>query len=306
MNQRKEDGLIKMSKITFVKPTHIYESYLDFWRLVNLCGFPTIYENELDITKEGIYIVTPMNGNYIEHMAGDVNEYQKNGEISGGEIKRQPVSGLQRQAHIIIWNLERPSGSGSLPEYGRQCKKWMDTRLADEVWLSDPFMADETQMRFVFLGSHPGLGELSDEKEFDFCHMSMVNPRRTTIYKHFADGFKVGPNCWPPERDDVLKKSKFALNVHQDNYPYVEPLRFALFAAYGLPIISEVLSNGHPYSDIVHFGYHNLVAGLKVALTNDYEQWKERGEKLHQRLCYDLQFGNVVRQAVKETGINWR
>jgi len=35
------------------------------------------------------------------------------------------------------------------------------------------------------------------------------------------------------------------LNIHQDLYRYVEPLRFALAAAYGLPVITEPL---YPYN----------------------------------------------------------
>ncbi len=298
-----------MTKITFVRSTHLYESYRDFWRLVELCGFPTIYENELDITQPGVYIITPMNGNFIEHMTGDVNHWRETGEAVGGQMAQQLVSGLPRLAHIIIWNLERPSGSGSVGGYAKECFKWTETRIADEVWVSDSVLADETGTRYVTLGSHPGLGELSDKAVFDFCHMSMVNPRRTTIYKNFTKE-QTGPNCWPPERDEVLRSSKFALNVHQDNYPFCEPLRFALFAAYGLPIISEVLRSGSPYGDnIITYSYHDLAAGLKVALNDDYDQWKKRGRALHRLLCYDLQFGDVVRQAVNETAgadIGWR
>lgn len=297
-----------MTEITFVRSTHLYESYRDFWRLVELCGFPTIYENELDITRPGVYIVAPMNGNFIEHMTGDVNHWRETGEAIGGQMVRRSVSGLRRRAHIIIWNLERPSSKGSVDAYGSECFKWMETRLVDEVWVSDPQLADETGARYVTLGSHPGLGELSDKKiEFDFCHMSMINPRRVTIYKNFPKD-KIGPNCWPPSRDKVLALSKFALNVHQDNWPYCEPLRFALFAAYGLPIISEVLHNSFPYGDnIVTKSYHDLAAGLKTALNDDYVIWQKRGRALHQLLCYDLQFGDVVRQAVSETaGIGWR
>ncbi len=295
-----------MTNITFVRSTHLYESYRDFWRLVELSGFPTIYENELDITQPGTYIVTPMNGNFIEHMTGNVEQWRETGEASGGQIVVQEQSGLRRKAHIILWNLERPGGSGSVWAYGDECFRWMSTRLVDEVWVSDPQLADETQTRYVILGSHPGLGELCDDKIFDFCHMSMVNPRRVHIYKNFRSK-NIGPNSWPPERDEVLKKSRFALNVHQDNYPFCEPLRFALFAAYGLPIVSEALVGNQPYAGITTENYHTLADALKIALNDDYEQWKKRGMALHQRLCHELPFGPLVVQAVNETvGLGWR
>jgi hypothetical protein len=296
-----------MSEIVFAKPVHQYDSYRDFWTLVTLSGFSTVSVSDIDLTKDIIYITAPMNGDYKEHFYGDLKHYEETGEMIGGELQRRKISGQQRLAHLIVWNLERPAGSGSTGNYAKDCFKWMETRIADEVWISDPMLADETQTRFVLLGSHPGLGELSDKKSYDFCHMSLVNPRRTTIYKHFKDKFRIGPNCWPPERDEVLASSRFALNVHQDNYPFCEPLRFALFAAYGLPIISEILATGHPYNDVVTFSYHDLVAGLKVALNDDYDQWKARGAALHQRLCYDFQFGDIVRKAVSESaGIRWR
>jgi hypothetical protein len=298
---------VGMSNITFVRPTHHYESYHDFWRLVELSGFPTIYENELDITKPGTYIVTPMNGNFIEHMTGSVEHWHNTGNAIGGQIVYQKNSGLHRRAHIIIWNLERPGGSGSVWSYGDECFRWMSTRIADEVWVSDPVLADETQTRYVVLGSHPGLGELSDDKEFDFCHMSAVNSRRVHIYKNFPE-HTIGQNCWPPERDEVLKKSRFALNVHQDNWPFCEPLRIALFAAYGLPVISESLVGNQPYRGIATASYPDaLVTKLKSAIRDDYKHWKAEGLALHHRLCHELPFGPLVVQAVNETvGLGWR
>jgi hypothetical protein len=106
----------------------------------------------------------------------------------------------------------------------------------------------------------------------------------------------------------VLKSSKFALNIHQDNWGYCEPLRFALFAAYGLPIVSEILTNSFPYDgDIQQIPYHNIVDGLKVCLKDDYNQWEDMGLRLRKKLCEDLQFGKMVRQAVSESvGIGWR
>ena len=57
--------------------------------------------------------------------------------------------------------------------------------------------------------------------------MSYEVPRRQTIYKYFMN---VGKNGWGEERHRVLQQSKFAVNVHQDQFPFCEPLRLALFA----------------------------------------------------------------------------
>jgi hypothetical protein len=248
-----------------------------------------------------------MNGDFKEHFTGNLKHFEETGEITGGELKRQKDSGLPRMAHVIIWNLERPSGSGSIIQYGKDCYQWLYNRFVDEVWVSDVQLANEACLRYVILGSDYGLGEVSEEKGFDLTHMSVEIPRRVQIYKHFGAP-QIGQNAWGIERHRILMASRFALNIHQDNYPYCEPLRIALFASYGLPVISETLASTFPYNDdIITFAYHDIVEGLKVALNDDYDQWRQRGLNLRDRLCRDLQFGSVVRQAVKEsTGLGWR
>jgi hypothetical protein len=291
----------KLTEIIFAKPVHHYDSYTDFWRLVELSNFPIISVSDIDITKEQIIITAPMNGDYKEHFVGNLAHYEETGEITGGQLLY----------HLILWNIERPGGSGSVSNYAKESMGWITKhRWADEVWVSDPALADETMLRYVVLGSDYGLGEVGQDKQYDFTHMSVPIPRRVQIYKEFDNG-QIGPNCWPwdnPSRNDVLKQSKFALNVHQDNWGFCEPLRFALFAAYGLPVISEILTNSFPYGGDLHqFAYHNLVDGLKICLSDDYGQWKEMGLKLREKLCKDLQFGRMVRQAVNESvGAGWR
>lgn len=296
----------ELAEIIFCKPVHHYDSYTDFWRLVELSNFPVIRVDEIDITQPGIYVTAPMNGDFEQHMVGDFERWRITGEITGGQIQKQKQSGLPRLAHLILWNLERPSGSKTIDQYNNDNRKLFYGRLVDEIWVSDSVLADETMFRYVILGSDYGLGEISDDKKYDFTHQSVVISRRVSVYKHFGAG-QIGENCWPPERDNILKQSKFALNVHQDNHPFCEPLRIALFAAYGLPVVSEMLTTPNPYSDIRMHSYAGLVSGLKQALNDDYEPWKQRGLKLRDKLCDELQFGKMVRKAVYETaGGEWR
>lgn len=273
--------------ITFVKTRHHYDSYTDFWKLVELSGFPAIFVDELDIKKDGVYITSPVNGEWRPHLDNHMNE--------------------PRNAHLVLWNLERPSGSsGSIGKYAESNRELMYKRYFDEVWVSDRRLADETSLRYVTLGSHKGLGELSDEKHYDFCHMSYELPRRQTILKYFHPT-RVGQNCWPPERDKVLKASKFAVNIHQDNHPFQEPLRFALFAAYGLPIISETIYDAYPYSaDTMIFAtYENLVNTIKEILRHDYARFKSLGLKTHQMMTEEFEFGEVVKTAIDQS-VGWR
>lgn len=274
-------------EITFCRTRHFYEPYIDFFRLVELSEFPTIYVDELDTSKPGIYIVTPMNGEWRPHIDNQDNK--------------------PRNAHLISWNLERPSGSaGSVGQYGQDNRELIYKRHADEVWVSDRRLAEETQLRFVVLGSDYGLGEPSTVKEYDFTHMSYVTGRRSGIYEHFTN---IGENCWPPERHDVLRASKFAVNIHQDHHPFQEPLRFALFAAYGLPIITEVIYDSFPWSDefIIYNGYDGMVGKIRQCIEDDnYEKFEAMGMRARDRMCNEFQFRKMVERAVKESVYSWR
>jgi hypothetical protein len=276
------------SPISFVLTRHVYDSYVDMRRLIELADFPSIYVDEVDTSKEGVFIFITMNGEVEPH------------------IRNQDSK--PRNAHLILWNLERPSGSaGSVGNYARRQRELIYNRIFDEVWLSDRRMADETQLRFVVLGSHPELGHPSDDKRYAFCHMSYEVPRRTGIYKYFTPE-SIGHNCWPPERDEVLRQSKFALNIHQDVHPFQEPLRLALFAAYGLPIISETIMDMYPWSDevMITTRYDDLTSRLRTALSEDYEPYREMGLRARQRMTEEYEFGKCVREAVSQSLDKWR
>ena len=316
-----------MTEIIFCKTRHLYDSYHDFWALVSLSNFKICYVDEIDISQDAIYIVTPCNGEWRPHINNEnklVHEGKKN-----------------IAAHLILWNLERPSGSaGSIGRYALsnrllQYGFWDETgskkhlndqgeteisygRFVDEVWVSDRQLAIETShaTRFVVLGSDKGLGEPGDEKKYRFCHMSYANGRRQSVLKHFSDSDSAqGNSFWPwdeaenkekysSRRDEVLKQSRFALNIHQDQHPFQEPLRFALFAAYGIPTLSESILDAYPWlpdENIIFSHYDGLLAKLNQMSANDYDKWRGMGLRAREKMCGEFQFGKMVRQAVEES-----
>lgn len=268
-----------MTDIVFVRTRYFYQSYIDFWRLVELSGFPTCYVDEVDVEEYKTFIVTPMNGEWRPH-------------IDDQRDKRH-------NAQLISWNLERPAGSGGIEAHTASGIDLMRQRHVDAIWVSDRGLATRTGFHFVVLGSDPGLGESSDEKQFDFCHMSYVTARRGVKYDEYPRR-RIGPNCWPPKRDEVLKLSKFALNIHQDDHLFQEPLRFALFAAYGLPILSESIYDAYPWSEesIVLDPYDGIIGRLRQMLANDYSRWRDMGLGAREMMCGEFQFRKVVEEAV--------
>lgn len=269
--------------IVFALTRYHYASYTDFWKLVELSGFESCYVDEIRLSRPAVYITCPMNGEIGPHL----NNYLGKGP---------------RNAHVILWCLERPSGAGGVFNYGKSNRKMIYERILDEVWVSDRAMANETMLKFVVCGSDYGLGEPSDHKSYDFVHMSYKVDRRQRVYTQL-DEKVIGPNCWGDDRHRVLQRSRFALNIHQDQYPFQEPLRLALFAAYGLPTLTEELRDAYPWNeDIMVFNPYDGIAGrLKEMLDNDYTRWRDMGLRARDHMCKTYRFKDQVIQAVKES-----
>lgn len=276
-----------MSKeVLFARTRYVYDSYQDFWNLVKLSGYNTCYVDEIDPSKEDtIYITTPIQGELRPHIDNHRDE--------------------PRNAHIILWQLERPANSGgSVGGYGKDNRELLYERYFDEIWVSDRQLAAETSLRFVPLGSHPNLGSpgIPGRKHFDAVHMSYIVPRRETLYIQVK---KLAPNGWGDRRDQVLKQSKTAVNVHQDTFPFCEPLRFALFAAYGLPVISERVKDTYPYQDkIVWRDYDDIIPTLYNGM-KDLQHLYDYGLAFRQFLCIENNFRKWVDKAIFEDGI-WK
>jgi hypothetical protein len=251
--------------IKFARTRHVYDSYSDFWKLIELSGFDTCFIDEIDISAENTtYIFSPTNGELRPH------------------IQNQKNANKPWNAKIIWWNLERPSSITNVV---------IDDIIGyiNETWVSDRYYASlNSNFKFVILGSHPDLRLHKENlhKIYDYCHMSYVYGRRDYIHHTLAQhGLKMGPNGWGEERDKTLRTSKMLINVHQDPFLISEPLRFAVTAAYALPIISETINDPYPLvleQDIVIADYHNLTQKA-IAIHNT--DLTHLGNALYDNLC---------------------
>lgn len=311
-------------QIIAVKTRWHYDSYMDLRTLFELAGFPSCYVDEVDISKPVTYIVSPMNGEWRPHL---YNEF---------------ATGKPRYCNLILWQLERAGGSDTrsigtytqaqwelMGHYTEERKEELDRKHADKgeppammyvdrVWVSDRKLAEITGLHYVVLGSHPDFGQPGEikDKKWDITHISALNGRRSTVLDNLSKDRRydptnwediISPNAWPPKRDELLKMSKFALNIHQDNGPFCEPLRFALFAAYGLPILSETILDAHPYGkDVMAFAmHHDLADTMRRMLRESYKDWYELGLRCREMMTTEFEFGRMVRKGVEET-VGWR
>ena len=256
------------NEIVFARTRWNYDSYTDYWKLVELSGFPIVWLDEMDLSKLGTtYIVSPMNGEFTPYME------QNKGRVS----------------EVLLWNLERPGDDG-VQGYINGNRKYMDAGHLDGVIVSDKQLADDSGFKFVPLGSHHKLGTPGDLDArlngFDLIHLCCYSLHRSFLFKTPEEprdnisGLTVAANGWGNERHVRLMSSRFMLNIHQDEFPYIEPLRFSLAAAYGLPILSEHCAETYPYSrgwvTMSVFG-HDVTELLNSEWVRDPVMFTERG-----------------------------
>lgn len=284
-----------MNDIIFVKTRHQYDSYSDFWRLVELSGFQTVYVDQVDVELPVTYILSPHNGEWksvIDHQRGRV-----------------------RNARLINWNLERPGGSGGLDQYKRDNQQLLVDGYFDDIWVSDRELARRCKFSYVMLGGHKDFNSnyaflsaitTGFDKMYDIIHLSYNSPRRSMLFsapgvcKPVVHTLTVAPNAWGSERHHYLQVSKFMLNIHQDDHQYIEPLRFVIAAMYKLPIITEYCLDTYPYK-VVNIGALELGGVLRqyfvlslIEAVKDYKCHIHLGEEMYNLMTSEFTFRSCI------------
>lgn len=220
-------GKMMINEPIFVKVRNdqgeIYDSYTDFWTLIELSGFATCELNDLGSHKAATYIFAPDNGNVKAALI---------------HLRATHPDGYKS----ILWQLERPGKiENVIPDY------------FDEMWVSDRSFAErinDPHCKFVILGGHIALGKPSSpQKKYDFIHLSYLYGERAQKVTQLEQlGYSMAPNGWSNERDEALAVSRYGLCLHQDQEPIIEPLRYTLFSCWGIPIVNETCTDWYPYS----------------------------------------------------------
>ena len=261
--------------IVFAKTRHEYGSYQDLWTLASLAGFQIGTIDDVDPDSDNVYIVSPMNG-----------------EIE--ELRPQWRKPGDRKATIIWWFLERLDSTPMLTDgsYDRHRVYF------DRVWVSDRWMAAQhPTLQHMILGSHPDFGKPRGEIQYDYTHQSYVHGRRIPIYTKLRRmGLREGPNGWGDARDTVLRTSATMVHVQQFHLPLYTPLRFALAAAYRLPLVCEKLHDSHPLDNT------NLIQvpldQLPEKVCDAARSKTDIGDRLYDALCIRHPFGQEVENAL--------
>lgn len=261
-----------MSDVIFARPRHVYQSYADFWRLVELSGYPIIYMDEMQLdSAETCYIFsTP------------ATHWHDGTERHGfPDVK----------ARVIYYNLEWYANVDyrSIPGV--------------EVWGADKWYAEMIGAKYVPLGSHPDLNphpEQSFDKQYDIIMLSYLSYRRGWLVTRFDEQhFKLAPNGWNEERHYALGQSRAMVHVHQnDHAPAIAPQRWAIAAAYHLPVFSETVNDGGMFtpSNTLFCDYQRLPEFIAMWLHEP--RLTDYGHALYQTLCVDHPFRKRIEEAL--------
>lgn len=265
-----------MPEVIFAKPTHEYGSYSDLWKLVELSGYPLIYTNEWDLDNpDHTYIFSTPSTFWYDGTEG--------------------VGFPNAKARVIYYNVEY------------YLDKEFNNIPGVEVWSADAWFADLKGIKYVPMGSHPGLFLHPDEepmfKQYDVVTLWAASGNRyTAIDKLDSAGIKRAPDGWGEDRHLALAQSKAMCISHQwPDKRTVAPQRWALAAAYRLPMITETLDNPGIFTDD-----YRLMCDLQDIGTFTAEWMKpenserlcEYGERLYQLLCVERTFRKQIEGAL--------
>lgn len=253
----------------FVFADRDYPSYTDVRRLVELSGFhalPVSQRDQLDVSQRAIFL-TP----------------------------EQPATVGEGNDNWIWWSLEYGG------EYEPDLSNWQG-----QVWACDPAWAKARGAKLVVMGSHPGLVEVTHSvDDYDVLMLAYMTHRRQAVKDQLSD------LRWPDvdypgyggERAEQLQNASLMLHAHQSDFTAaIAPQRFALCAAYRLPLLHEAVPDAGPYRDYALFApYERLAATARGYLSGKYDVPTETypGDRLYNWLCVEHPFRRSVLEALR-------
>lgn len=264
--------LAERSKHIFVLPRKNYASYADFEALARLSGIP-VRKGEITYAETPIYVSPEPNFDWMAMRPG------------------------------IWWVLEYAG------DYAPTREQITDMRaLGWRVWASDKAWAEQRGVEYVPLASdarlvHEHTLAIDDSTTalgYDVTMLGYMTPRRQTMkdrlsYLRWTEDYP-GTGA---ERDAILKATRLMLHVHQyDNSNYAAPLRYAVAAAYKMPVVSETIADSAIYAGAIRFADYAALGDVVKGEAAKKRKGNHAGVKLHKRLCVDTDFGKEVRKAL--------
>ncbi len=280
-----------MKSIVFVRSTREYSSYADFWRLVELSGFPIIDKSQIHFNSDRLYVWAEMDVDFMIPVSDHPKE--------------------TRQARTAFWHIEPVDRRASETiDATAWWKASLDQTLSlvDDVWVSDMGIFHmDPRSRWVCFGGHPGLREnvANQGPRYDVAHIGQVTPRREKMITELVRrGISVSPAPQGESRISILSSSKLMLDIQRlEGIPLVTPIRWVTAAAYKLPLVREELPDPSPLvngESIIMAPYDQLADRVEEALQQDLAPigqaaWKAFCETNTFRSCVEDAYTSLAR-----------
>ncbi len=280
-----------MESIVFVRSTRNYSSYTDFWRLVELSGFPIVDQSQVHFESDRLYVWVEMDVDFMV----PVSDHPKS----------------TRRARTAFWHIEPVDRRASATtDAATWWKRSLDQTLllVDDVWVSDMgIFRMDPRSRWVCFGGHPGLREnvANTGPRYDVAHIGQVTPRREKVITELElRGISVSPGPRGESRIWILSSSKLMLDVQRlEGVPLVTPIRWVTAAAYKLPLVREELPDPSPLvkdESILMAPYDKLADRVEEALYQDltpigHAAWKAFCETNTFRSCVEDAYTSLAR-----------
>jgi hypothetical protein len=269
-------------RLIFVLTRTSYDSYADYRTLVEKAWGDVCYVDEIKMSEPVVYVVSPMNGEFRPHIDNHRNEDKK--------------------CKILWWNLERPPRDENHNAHKRDINdllnRYVDKMVVSDLWYKHTYYKEfGDKIIFCPIGVDKVLCDdpWRDHKSYNFAHMSYVWGRRD-ILNRLPSMFG---NCWGDARRNGLLNTKFMVNVHQDQYGIIEPLRFALAVSHGLPIITENCHNPFPYEpdkDVVMTDYNQIIDVANRCALGNYDHYIQMAQRTYDKMSNQYGFVKCVKE----------
>lgn len=288
----------------FAVPDVVSDGYHDFFALVRLAEFPTVRFADLDAGADCVYILPSC----VDLPAA--------------------LSRPGRRCRVVWWCLEPVI---TFDHAVRDHLLASVLSVVDRIWVSDRYVAStDRRLSFAVLGSDARLGGPLVDPVFDYTMLGTVvnrtiggverSLRREVRDALAAAGVREGVGDWerqinsggrlPGDRDTewrsaMLRSTRLMLNVDQCGAPVAAPLRFALAAAFQMPLLSGEMIDPFP----LELGRHVVAAPIDrlsdtavALLRGPVDRLRSLRAELHALLCRDWTFRRGVEVAMRDAG----
>ena len=283
-----------MNDPIFVQTSKV-EAYRDFWHLALLSDYEIVPPEAVNLAARQTYIFPTLDQNMMECL--------------------DRVPRPDRAAHTVFWNLERPDARQkpgvTVDRIVQDYRRGMDEIFSwvNDIWVSEKTIAAmDKRTRYVVLGGHPELVPRGPEDSgLDVVHIGQVTPRRERLMKLLEDAsFKVGYGPgWGEERAARLRKARLMLGIDRvEGLHFGTPLRWAVAAAAGLPILQEEVPDPHPlalHESIIMVPYNSIIVAAKALFENQIGKDSKVACGAREVYCKEWTFRRGIQQAMTES-----